>query len=120
MVEVKDINGKIVEVSPETKVFYIAKEKGSGILGGFEELKVIPISEPTVVTPVTKEVTEKPIEVKPVETKEYRPVWALTEEEKQKLIETGRRFLSKISELMKKPEKDRYRKMMKELGIDVL
>ncbi|MEM2446404.1 MAG: hypothetical protein QW734_07085 [Candidatus Bathyarchaeia archaeon] len=112
MAEVKEINGKIVEVSPESKVFYIAKEKGSGILGGFEELKVIPISEPTVIAPVSKEHAK--------EEKEYRPAWALTEEEKERLAQVGKKILDKISELMKKPDKDKYAKMMRELGIDVL
>jgi hypothetical protein len=123
MPEVKEINGKIVEVSPESKVFYITREKLPGILGGYEELKVIPISEPTIVKP----------EIKPVvktEELEYRPAYALTEEERKALLEKAKIIFEKLKELGKmsveelerlfKSDKEKYMKMMKELGIEVL
>jgi len=124
MPEVKEINGKIVEVSPESKVFYIGREKLPGAMAGYEELKIIPISEPTIVKP---EITYPVVRT---EELKYRPTWALTEEEKKALLEKGRIIFEKLKELGRisakeleklfKKDKEKYSKMMKELGIEVL
>ena len=124
MPEVKEIDGKIVEVSPESKAFYITKEKLPGALSGYEELKIIPISEPTIVKPEITQPVVKTEELK------YRPAYALTEEEKKALLEKGKIIFDKLKELGKmsaeelerlfKSDKEKYTKMMKELGIEVL
>jgi hypothetical protein len=127
MVEVEKLNhGSIVEIPPTERAVYVAKEPMSGALKGFEQFKVISISEPTVVQPQI----EKP--VFRTEELKLRPSWQLTPEEKKALVEKGGVIFEKLKELgkftkeeleklfKKEPEREKYIKMMKEIGVEVL